>query len=400
MGLFNFDKYDTFIFDFDGTLFDTDNANYLAYSEAISRILGGSIPFEHSRFTRESIRKYYPYITDDEMNKIIKYKERCFLNYLKDVYAIVPNLNILFRAKQLKKKIVLLTKSSKERVIQILKNKYKNLPDNLLLCFEKNHSYFKEDIGDWDKYNFVFCKENIMDFSKVAIFENDTRMFNVLKLNNFPSEQLYSGGLNFFQIHANKFLNNTTPAFFQAHYSKFLNNGNPDYICYLKNDNCDVDKAKLEESRIRLSDILLNDVSILYKLYKFDMICMVPRSKREDSYQPEQQLIRKTVSETAQKLSIYDGTMCIIRKENTRTTHRSKQDTDGRMPYKGITNDTCSISDDVKGKDILLVDDIYTETVNIDEDAIQALLDKGAKSVIFYSMARTINKRIIRNEIY
>jgi len=33
-----------------------------------------------------------------------------------------------------------------------------------------------------------------------------------------------------------------------------------------------------------------------------------------------------------------------------------------------------------------LVDDLYTKGVNIDEDAIQALLDKGAKNVVFYSV--------------
>jgi hypothetical protein len=44
------------------------------------------------------------------------------------------------------------------------------------------------------------------------------------------------------------------------------------------------------------------------------------------------------------------------------------------LPYIGITNATCNISDDVIGKDILLIDDIYTKTVNIDEDAIQSLL--------------------------
>lgn len=59
------------------------------------------------------------------------------------------------------------------------------------------------------------------------------------------------------------------------------------------------------------------------------------------------------------------------------------------MPYVGITHDTCNISEEVDGKDILLIDDIYTKDVNIDEDAIQALYDKGAKSVTFYSICKT-----------
>jgi predicted amidophosphoribosyltransferase len=55
----------------------------------------------------------------------------------------------------------------------------------------------------------------------------------------------------------------------------------------------------------------------------------------------------------------------------------------------GKTKDTCLISNEIIGKDILLIDDIYTKSINIDEDAIQALLDKGAKSVIFYAVAKT-----------
>jgi phosphoribosylpyrophosphate synthetase len=56
------------------------------------------------------------------------------------------------------------------------------------------------------------------------------------------------------------------------------------------------------------------------------------------------------------------------------------------MPYPGITINTCDFSKDVMGKDIMLVDDLYTNSVNIDEDAIQALFDKGANSVVFYSI--------------
>ena len=42
----------------------------------------------------------------------------------------------------------------------------------------------------------------------------------------------------------------------------------------------------------------------------------------------------------------------------------------------------------IKGKNILLIDDLYTKSININEDMIQALLDNGAKSVIFYSIGK------------
>lgn len=98
------------------------------------------------------------------------------------------------------------------------------------------------------------------------------------------------------------------------------------------------------------------------------------------------------VSNVVDKLSGFEnGTSYIIRYVNTRTTHLNKSGYggDGDMPYVGITKATCKISSHVRGKDILLIDDIYTKGVNIDEDAIQALLDNGAKSVIFYAVAKT-----------
>lgn len=65
----------------------------------------------------------------------------------------------------------------------------------------------------------------------------------------------------------------------------------------------------------------------------------------------------------------------------------------GDLPYPGITKNTCRISN-VMGKEILLIDDLYTEGVNIDEDAIQALLENGAQSVIFYSLGKTMKQRV------
>jgi len=43
----------------------------------------------------------------------------------------------------------------------------------------------------------------------------------------------------------------------------------------------------------------------------------------------------------------------------------------------------------VKGKVVILVDDIYTPKVNVDEDCAQALLDAGAKRVILYVIGYT-----------
>lgn len=82
-----------------------------------------------------------------------------------------------------------------------------------------------------------------------------------------------------------------------------------------------------------------------------------------------------------------NGTDYMIRHTDTKTNHL--RNSTGVLPYVGITKDTCYISENVIGKNILLIDDVYTKTTNVDEDAIQALLDKGAKNVWFYSIGKT-----------
>ncbi|MBD3831518.1 MAG: hypothetical protein IE890_13680 [Arcobacter sp.] len=96
------------------------------------------------------------------------------------------------------------------------------------------------------------------------------------------------------------------------------------------------------------------------------------------------------------ELGFQDGSDYIIRHTDTKTTHlahspRAAQYAgNGDMPYPGITKDTCHLSNNIRGKKILLIDDIYTAGVNIDEDAIQALLDSGARFVTFYAVGKTV----------
>ena len=122
----------------------------------------------------------------------------------------------------------------------------------------------------------------------------------------------------------------------------------------------------------------------------------MPRAKAENSYNQNQLLFKATVRIAINRLgnNFIDGTNYIVRHINTKTTHIRQPIegyvNDGSVPYVGITNATCNISDNVIGKDILLIDDIYTRSVNIDEDAIQSLINKGANSVSFYAIGRTV----------
>ena len=93
-------------------------------------------------------------------------------------------------------------------------------------------------------------------------------------------------------------------------------------------------------------------------------VCIVPRSKSESSYTVNQLLFKSTVQSVAKELNnLSDATDYLVRDTNTKTTHlpdnTPNYNNDGEEPYVGITNDTCTISDNVKDKDILLIDDIY-----------------------------------------
>lgn len=164
-------------------------------------------------------------------------------------------------------------------------------------------------------------------------------------------------------------------------------------LCTFKNDIRPYpSQHQLDEARHRLFNILQNDLPQIYQQSPFTTICVVPRAK--SNHTPAQLLFRQTVSEFASIMpNVEDGTEYIVRHTCTKTTHlaRTGGGGNGKLPYKGITKDTCLISNKVRGKSILLIDDIYTYGVNIDEDAIQALLDTGAHNVIFYAVGKTIS---------
>ena len=165
-------------------------------------------------------------------------------------------------------------------------------------------------------------------------------------------------------------------------------------ICTIKNDITPYTESKLQIACSRLACILRAELPEVLRLTGRPTlrVCVIPRAKREEFYRANQLYLRATIQSVVQSLvGFEDGSHDIIRITDTKTTHRAKwgHGGEGRMPYAGITNDTCTLSDNIVGKDILLIDDLYTKTVNIDEDCLQALIEKGANNVYFYSIGRT-----------
>lgn len=195
-----------------------------------------------------------------------------------------------------------------------------------------------------------------------------------------------------------KFLQKDTIAFYHADYNSGgswqIPNSIENLIWTFKND-VDPFPERLPDVQRQLSGILRQDLpEILQQVRKkYLTVCVVPRSKAEDYYRADQLLFRSVISNVVDQLPNFEnGTNYIVRHTNTRTTHldRNGEGGEGNLPYPGITKDTCTISGQINGKDILLIDDLYTKSVNIDEDAIQAIIDNGADSVTFYSVGKTV----------
>lgn len=200
--------------------------------------------------------------------------------------------------------------------------------------------------------------------------------------------------MNSFIIRPNEYLIREIEAYYHQDYTTFGTPGNPDFLNHLKNQFGNASTDLLQTSINELIEILNEDLNTIQNFYNgINMtVCVIPRAKMESFYTDGQKLFRRVVSHVVDNIDGYsNGTSYIIRHTNTRTTHmdRSGRGGDGDLPYPGITKATCNISNEVIGEDILLIDDIYTRGVNIDEDAIQALLDEGARNVYFYAVGKT-----------
>lgn len=95
-----------------------------------------------------------------------------------------------------------------------------------------------------------------------------------------------------------------------------------------------------------------------YAISEQILVCRAPRSK---TYFKESQLyFQKAISEAIEIANhslnnkFVDGIDCIERIKDVATTHLSRYQREGDMPYRGITKDSCDISYEVANQTILL----------------------------------------------
>lgn len=197
------------------------------------------------------------------------------------------------------------------------------------------------------------------------------------------------------ELEVNDYLQHKVPAYYHG-YHKGWNNTEVGYINTLKND-----QGTFNNNQKDFGYTLSGAQDALYKALEKDLpniaksttnkltICVVPRSKCNSSYKSTQLLFIDTIKKYIlnNNALFNDGTDYILRIKDTPTTHTTH---DYNSVKVGITKSTCKISNKITGSDVLLIDDIYTRDVNIDEDAIQAIYDSGANTVIFYALGNTL----------
>lgn len=194
-----------------------------------------------------------------------------------------------------------------------------------------------------------------------------------------------------FTIKANKYLDRDIQGYYNCEYVGYHKSGNPDFINHLKNMTKQHSELDLVKDFIAVYERAVKDIQEITQENLNYMVCVIPRSKAEKHYAVCQLMFKKAISSVADNLCLENGIDTIKRVKDTKTTHdwRLERNT-GDMPYKDITLDTCEIKKNtINGKNIILVDDIYTENVNVAEDCIQTLLNLGAKDVILYVIAKT-----------
>jgi beta-phosphoglucomutase-like phosphatase (HAD superfamily) len=156
-------------FDMDGTLIDTNLANFLSYAKAVQSVIKTEIDFtcsQEQRFNRTFLKETVPDLTENEYENIIQEKERLYEEFLSETKLINPVVNILFKYSKTNK-TVLVTSCRENRVMKTLK--YHGLTDKFSNLFCRQHSENRIRVN---KYSNAIEKLNIKPQS-IIVFENE-----------------------------------------------------------------------------------------------------------------------------------------------------------------------------------------------------------------------------------
>lgn len=167
-------KNSVLLFDMDGTLIETDFANFLSYKEAILSIIQTDKDIEYNpseRLNREKIKKLFPNFSPIELDIIVKQKEKNYKINLNKTKLIKSVVDVLIKYSKTNK-TVLVTNCREDRALMTLN--YHNLTNKF------SHLFFRQIS---DKGNRINKYENALKHLKLSaqnmiVFENEEDEIN------------------------------------------------------------------------------------------------------------------------------------------------------------------------------------------------------------------------------
>jgi beta-phosphoglucomutase len=109
-------------FDMDGTLVDTNLANFSAYKNAVDSVLQTETNLVYNpeiRFNRSVLKASFPHLTDKELEKVIQIKESLYDEFLNVTTLIDENVAVLLKYSK-SNQTYLVTNCRKDRALKTL----------------------------------------------------------------------------------------------------------------------------------------------------------------------------------------------------------------------------------------------------------------------------------------